>query len=108
MLQSSSSDRSFRKDLERSSAHNLPQHDALCPMGRSSGGWAEVSRGLSHERKASHSPYLAEKPRVVLGESCPVSVWGDSGILETVLDGRGCADILVQELLPRLLRDGFG
>ena len=45
---------------------------------------------------------------MVLGEPCPVSVWGDSGILETVLDGRGCTDVLVQELLPCLLRDGFG
>lgn len=64
--------------------------------------------GLSHHGKASRSPYLAQKPRVVLGESRPVGVWGDSGILETVLDGRGCTDILIQELLPRLLRDGFG
>lgn len=75
---------------------------------REQSGWAEVCQGLSHYRKASHSPYLAQKPRVILGESCPVSDWSDSGILETVLDGRGCADILIQELLPRLLRDGFG
>lgn len=45
---------------------------------------------------------------MVLGEPCPVRVWGHPGILEAVLDGTGRADVLVQELLPRLLRDGFG
>lgn len=45
---------------------------------------------------------------MVLREPCPVRGWGDPGILEAVLDGRGRADVLVQELLPRLLRDGFG
>lgn len=45
---------------------------------------------------------------MVLGEPCPVRGWGHPGILEAVLDGRGRADVLVQELLPSLLRDGFG
>lgn len=70
--------------------------------------WAEVCPGLRDGRMARHSPYLAQEPGMVLGESCPVGVWGDSGIFEAVLDGGGRADVLVQELLPRLLRDGFG
>lgn len=60
------------------------------------------------EEKAKRCPYLAQQPRVVLGEPCPVSVRGDSRILEAVLDGGGRADVLIQEFLPRLLGDGFG
>lgn len=70
--------------------------------------WAGVCPGLRDGRTARHSPYLAQEPGMVLGESCPVGVRGDSGILEAVLDGGGCADVLVQELLPCLLRDSFG
>lgn len=92
MLQSSSStEQAFGSEPEHSSAAQQEQHGKK-----------------SFEKKAKRSPYLAQQPGVVLGEPCPVSVRGDSRILEAVLDGGGRADVFIQEFLPRLLGDGFG
>ena len=52
--------------------------------------------------------HLAEQPRVVLQQAGPVCVRGDPGILEAVLDGRGGADVLVEELFACLLRNRLG
>lgn len=52
--------------------------------------------------------YLGEQPGVLLCEAVPVGVCGDGGISEAVLNSSGGADVFVQKLFPRLLRDGFG
>lgn len=98
------------QQLQRLVLHEGPEHTFVLAAlpDREHLAWAEVCPGLRHGRTARHNPYLAQEPRVVLGESRPVGVRRDSGILEAVLDGGGRADVLIQELLPRLLRDGFG
>lgn len=45
---------------------------------------------------------------MVLQQVGPVSVRGDPGILEPVLDGRGGADVLVEEFFACLLGDRLG
>ena len=45
---------------------------------------------------------------MVLQQAGPVCVRGDPGILEAVLDGRGGADVLVEELFACLLRNRLG
>lgn len=56
----------------------------------------------------SHWSYLCEQPWVFLRQSVKVGLGGHVGVAESVLDSRRCADVLVQELLSCLLRDGFG
>lgn len=53
-------------------------------------------------------PHLCEQPRVLLRQPIKVSLRSHVGITESVLDGRRGADVLVEELLSRLLRNGFG
>lgn len=53
-------------------------------------------------------PHLGQKPRVLLRQSIKVCLRRHSGIAESVLDSCRCADVLVEELLSRLLGDGFG
>lgn len=53
-------------------------------------------------------PHLGQKPRLLLRQSVKVGLGRHIGVAETVLDGGRRADVLVEELLPRLLRDGFG
>lgn len=44
---------------------------------------------------------------MLLNQSVPVGGCGDVGVAEAVLYDSGGADMLVQELLPCLLGDGF-
>lgn len=44
---------------------------------------------------------------MLLSQSVPVGSCGDVGVAEAVLYDSGGADVLVQELLPCLLGDGF-
>lgn len=52
--------------------------------------------------------YLCEQPWVVLSQSVKVGLSRHVGVAEFVLDSLRCGDELVQELLSRLLGDGFG
>ena len=45
---------------------------------------------------------------MLLGETLPVRLRGNVSIAEAVLHSGSGADVLVEELLPRLLRDGLG
>lgn len=54
------------------------------------------------------TPHLSEKPRLLLCQPVKVGLGRHVGVAEAVLDCRRRADVLVEELLPRLLRDGFG
>lgn len=45
---------------------------------------------------------------MVLQQVGPVCVSGDPGVLEAVLDGRGGADVLVEELFACLLGNRLG
>lgn len=58
--------------------------------------------------KVSLSFHLSEEPRMLLCQLVKVGMSGHVGIAEPVLDGRRRADVLVEELLSRLLGDGFG
>lgn len=67
--------------------------DALIEPGDGS-----VSQGCTH---------LRLQPWVLLGQAIPVRLRGDVGVAESILHAGRCGDVLVQEFLPRLLRDGF-
>jgi len=68
MLQSSSSDRSFRKDAEHGSARNLPQHDVPCPAGSSPGGQGFVrGRQLALTSLRSHGWSWVSRAQSVSG-----------------------------------------
>jgi len=53
-------------------------------------------------------PHLREQPRVLRRQSLKVGLGPHVGVAESVLHGGRCADVLVEELLSRLLGDGFG
>lgn len=67
-------------------------------------------RGSGDELIGRHSEthtHLRQQPWVLSAQAVPVRLRGDVGVAESILHaGRG-SDVLVQEFLCRLLRDGF-
>lgn len=53
--------------------------------------------------KSTNHPNLCEQPGVLQRQSVQVGLGGDVSIAEAVLDRCRCADVLVEELLARLL-----